>query len=66
MPLPKRILKEMEKIPSFVRTVVMKRMEAFVRERGHAQITVDMLDEIRAQMPVDFSRRCPFFLGERS
>ncbi|MEE9208435.1 MAG: radical SAM protein [Gemmatimonadota bacterium] len=56
----------MEKIPSFVRTVVMKRMEAFARERGHAQITVDMLDEIRAQMPVDFSRRRPFFLGERS
>jgi radical SAM protein with 4Fe4S-binding SPASM domain len=56
----------MERIPSFVRTVVMKRMEAFARETGRDLVTEDMLDEVRTQMPVDFSKRRPFFLRDKS
>jgi radical SAM protein with 4Fe4S-binding SPASM domain len=56
----------MKKIPSFVRAVVMERMEAFARETGRDLITEDMLDEVRTHMPVDFSKRRPFFLRDKS
>ncbi|MEN8144717.1 MAG: radical SAM protein [Gemmatimonadota bacterium] len=56
----------MARIPSFVRTVVMKRMESFAREQGRDLITEQMLDEVRTQMPVDFSKRRPFFLRDKS
>ena len=52
----------MERIPSFVRGVVLKRVERFARERGHHRVTLAVLDEVRTAMPVDFSRRKPFFL----
>lgn len=54
----------MRRIPSFVRGVVVSRVEAFARERGHAEITVELLQEVRRAMPVDFSRRRPFFLRD--
>jgi radical SAM protein with 4Fe4S-binding SPASM domain len=54
----------MARIPSFVRGVVMHRLEDFARERGRTEITVELLREVRQAMPVDFSRRRPFFLGE--
>jgi radical SAM protein with 4Fe4S-binding SPASM domain len=54
----------MQRIPSFVRGVVTARIESYARERGHDQVTVDLLDEVRRSMPVDFSRRRPFFLEE--
>jgi radical SAM protein with 4Fe4S-binding SPASM domain len=54
----------MNRVPSFVRGVVMRRLEDFARERGATEITVELLREVRQAMPVDFSRRRPFFLGE--
>ena len=51
------------RIPSFVRAVVMDRVETWARENGYDEVTADMLSEMRSRMPVDFSRRRPFFLG---
>ncbi len=48
-------------IPSFVRSVVTHRVEAFAANRGHDRVTTALLDEVRSQMPIDFSRRRPFF-----
>jgi radical SAM protein with 4Fe4S-binding SPASM domain len=50
------------RIPSFVRAVVVQRVEAFARSRGLAAVTPELLDEIRRAMPIDFSKRRPFFL----
>ena len=55
--------RRMQRVPSFVRGVVMRRVEDFARDRGLAAVTPELLDEIRRQMPVDFSKRRPFFLG---
>lgn len=52
-----------DRIPSFVRGVVVDRVETWARENGHSEVTADMLSEMRSRMPVDFSRRRPFFLG---
>lgn len=54
----------MNKIPSFVRGVVMKRVEDFARERGLDRVTPDLLMEVRSAMPVDFSKKRPFFLKD--
>ncbi len=51
----------LERIPSFVRGVVMQRVEDYARRRGDRQVTVEMLSEIRSAMPIDFSKRRPFF-----
>lgn len=51
----------MQKIPSFVRGVVTQRLEAYARRQGHAVITVELMREVRRSMPVDFSKRLPFF-----
>jgi radical SAM protein with 4Fe4S-binding SPASM domain len=51
----------LERIPSFVRGVVMQRVEDFARRRGDREVTVEMLSEIRGAMPIDFSKRRPFF-----
>jgi radical SAM protein with 4Fe4S-binding SPASM domain len=50
------------RIPSFVRGVVVQRVEGFARSRGLEAVTPELLDEIRRAMPVDFSKRRPFFL----
>ena len=55
----------MSRIPSFVRGVVTTRVEAYARERGHERITVELLDEVRSSMPIDFSGRKPFFARVR-
>jgi radical SAM protein with 4Fe4S-binding SPASM domain len=52
------------RIPSFVRGVVMKRVEEFARARGLAEVTPDLLGEIRKALPLDFSKRRPFFLKD--
>jgi radical SAM protein with 4Fe4S-binding SPASM domain len=52
-----------DRVPSFVRAVVEARVERFARERGYDEIDERVLEEVRGQMPVDFSRRKPFFLG---
>ena len=50
-----------ERIPSFVRGVVSKRVEDFARREGISEVTPELLDRIRREMPVDFSKRLPFF-----
>jgi radical SAM protein with 4Fe4S-binding SPASM domain len=52
----------LERIPSFVRGVVAKRVEDWARERGLREITPELLGEIRSAMPIDFSKRKPFFV----
>jgi len=51
----------LERIPSFVRGVVAQRVEEFVRRQGGREVTVEMLSQIRGAMPIDFSKRRPFF-----
>lgn len=51
-----------DRIPSFVRGVVTSRVERFARDRGHAVVDLDVMAEVRRNMPVDFSKRLPFFL----
>jgi len=50
-----------ERIPSFVRGVVMQRLEEYARRQGVREITLEMLAEVRSAMPIDFSKRRPFF-----
>jgi radical SAM protein with 4Fe4S-binding SPASM domain len=50
------------RIPSFVRGVVTSRVEEFARRRGLDEVTVELLADVRRAMPVDFSKRAPFFL----
>jgi radical SAM protein with 4Fe4S-binding SPASM domain len=56
----------LQRIPSFVRGVVVQRLEKYARERDLEEITVELMAEVRRAMPVDFSKRAPFFLGEQS
>jgi AdoMet-dependent heme synthase len=52
------------RIPSFVRGVVARRLEDFARARGADEVTAELMGEVRRAMPVDFSRKRPFFLDE--
>jgi radical SAM protein with 4Fe4S-binding SPASM domain len=54
----------LRRIPSFVRGVVARRLEDYARDRGVSEITPELMQEVRRTMPVDFSKRRPFFLGE--
>jgi radical SAM protein with 4Fe4S-binding SPASM domain len=54
----------LERIPSFVRGVVMQRVEDWARARGLREVTPDLLTQIRDAMPIDFSKRKPFFVSE--
>jgi radical SAM protein with 4Fe4S-binding SPASM domain len=51
------------RVPSFVRGVVVKRVEDYARRQGLTQVTPELLSEIRSAMPLDFSKRKPFFLS---
>ncbi len=53
-----------ERIPSFVRGVVVQRVEEFARRRGLGEVTPELLAEIRSAMPIDFSKRKPFFVTD--
>jgi hypothetical protein len=44
-----------ERIPSFVRGVVMQRLEEYARRQGVREVTIEMLAEVRSAMPIDFS-----------
>jgi radical SAM protein with 4Fe4S-binding SPASM domain len=55
----------MARIPSFVRGVVMKRVEDYAKKNGHSEINVELLDNVRSNMPVDFSKKLPFFLRNK-
>ena len=54
----------LSRVPSFVRGVVAKRLEDFARDRGMSEITPELMQDVRRAMPVDFSKRRPFFLDE--
>jgi radical SAM protein with 4Fe4S-binding SPASM domain len=54
----------LERIPSFVRGVVAKRVEDWAKQRGLQEITPELLSEIRSAMPIDFSKRRPFFVAD--
>jgi radical SAM protein with 4Fe4S-binding SPASM domain len=54
----------LERVPSFVRGVVAKRVEDWARSRGLSEVTPELLTEIRGAMPIDFSKRKPFFVSE--
>jgi radical SAM protein with 4Fe4S-binding SPASM domain len=54
----------MRRVPSFVRGIVVQRVEEFARARGLTTVTPELLLEIRRAMPIDFSKRRPFFLKE--
>jgi len=53
------------RIPSFVRGVVTQRVEDYARRLGHHEVTVELLADVRGAMPIDFSRRKPFFVTDR-
>ncbi len=52
----------MKRIPSFVRGVVTSRVEDYARREGYERVDLEVMAEVRRAMPVDFSRRLPFFL----
>lgn len=52
----------LQRIPSFVRGVIVQRLEDYARREGHSEITVELMSEVRGRMPVDFSKRAPFFV----
>ena len=52
----------MQRIPSFARGLVTKRVEDYARKNGISFITPALLSDIRQSMPVDFSKRRPFFM----
>jgi hypothetical protein len=41
---------------------VIKRTEEYARNHGHTLITLALLDEIRQGLPIDFSKKRPFFM----
>jgi len=53
-----------ERIPSFVRGVVTSRVESFAEERGYTVVDEEVMAEVRRSLPVDFSKRLPFFLRD--
>ena len=56
----------LRRIPSFVRDVVTARLENYARERGYTEIDLALMAQVRQSLPVDFSKRLPFFLaGEK-
>jgi radical SAM protein with 4Fe4S-binding SPASM domain len=54
----------LRRIPSFVRGVVMERVETYARRRGMTRVTLELMREVRQKLPVDFSRRAPFFASD--
>jgi hypothetical protein len=52
------------RIPSFVRGVVMERVEAWARRQGRREVTPELLAEVRRAMPIDFSKQRPFFVAD--
>jgi radical SAM protein with 4Fe4S-binding SPASM domain len=56
-------LARVDSIPSFVRGVVMARVEKFASDRGFTCVDVEVMEEVRRNLPVDFSKKLPFFMG---
>ena len=55
---------KMKRIPSFVRGVVVTRIEEYARRRGATVVTLELMQEVRKSLPVDFSQRAPFFASD--
>ncbi len=62
LPWTEEAQERISRVPSFVRGVVSARVEAFARERGYREVDVEVMTEVRRSLPVDFSRKLPFFL----
>jgi hypothetical protein len=54
---------KVQKIPSFVRGVVVERVEKYAHARGYEVVDMEVMTKVREDMPVDFSKKLPFFLG---
>jgi len=54
----------LERIPSFVRGVVIQRVEDWAQRQGQDEITPELLAEVRQALPIDFSKRKPFFVTD--
>src|SRR5207237_3392685 len=52
------------RIPSFVRGVVMQRVEAWARRQGRREVTRELLAEVRSALPIDFAKKRPFFVAD--
>jgi hypothetical protein len=52
------------RVPGFVRGGVCARVEQFARARGYTSVTAEVMDEVRRSLPVDFSKRLPFFMRQ--
>jgi light-independent protochlorophyllide reductase subunit B len=65
MPWSHEARARLQRIPGFVRGVVTARIEKFARERGYESITPEVMEAVRRELPVDFSRRAPFFLKQQ-
>lgn len=61
MPWTAEARRRLDRIPSFVRAVVAQRVEAYARRAGADCVSLELMREVRRAMPVDFSRRLPFF-----
>ena len=55
-------LARIDSVPSFVRGVVMARVEKFAHDRGYACVDLEVMEEVRRNLPVDFSKKLTFFL----
>ncbi len=49
--------RRMQRIPSFVRGMVIGRVETAAKRDGHCIVTVELLDELRGRMPADVLAR---------
>lgn len=54
----------LRRIPSFVRGVVARRLEDYARDHGRSEVSLDLMREVRQAMPIDFSKRMPFFASD--
>jgi len=44
--------------------VVMQRVEDWARRQGRSEITPELLAQVRGAMPIDFSKKRPFFVSD--
>jgi hypothetical protein len=54
----------LRRVPGFVRAVVAGRIEDYARRNGYTEVTADVMAAVRRDMPVDFSKRLPFFMKQ--
>jgi len=56
----------LNRIPGFVRAVVAERINGYARRNGYASVTLEVMQAVRRDMPVDFSKRLPFFMNQQA